>query len=182
MQSILAILLIAAVFAVGISLYINSKLNKGLGNAITKSLKADIKIEKARYVETRDGRKEWELEADSAQYFKDDAVTVFENVKVVFYSTSGISYVLKGDRGRLKNDSKNMEISGHVEVASADGYKLVTDSLIYKDDVKQISTKDKVSFTGHGIDIQGTGLLADMVKETVFVLANVKTVVNDAAM
>src|SRR3989338_3124744 len=113
-KPILVIFLVAAVFAVGTFLYINNKIHKGLSGTLVKSSKADIRIEKARYVETRDGRKEWELEADSAQYFKDDNLTVFENVRVIFYSKNGENYTLIGREGRFRNDSKDMDIVGNV--------------------------------------------------------------------
>src|SRR3990167_864558 len=180
-KPILVIFLIAAVFAVGTFLYINNKIHKGLRGTLVKSSKADIRIEKARYVETRDGRTEWELEADSAQYFKDDNLTVFENVRVVFYSQNGINYTLEGKKGRLRNDTKDMDVSGDVVVTSGDGYKLKTDSLRYSAAVKQITSKDRVVFTGPNIKIEGIGLLADMITDRVLVLANVRTVLKDAA-
>ena len=179
---ILVILLVAAVFAVGTFLYINNKIQKGLHGTLVKSNKADIRIEKARYTETKDGQKEWELEADSAQYFKNDNLTAFENVKVIFYSKNGVNYTLTGREGRLRNDSKDMDIVGDVVVTSTDNYQLKTDSLQYIAGVRQISTKDKVFFTGPGINIEGTGFLADMVTEMVSVFANVRTVMEDAEL
>lgn len=179
---ILAIFLVAAVSAIGVSVYINSKIHNGLSGTLVKSSTADIRIEKARYVETKNGRKEWELEADSAQYFKDNDLTVFENVKVVFYSQKGVDYTLTGREGRLKNDSKDMDITGDVVVTSTDNYQLKTDSLKYTASIKQISTKDKVFFTGPNITIEGVGFLADLTAERASVLANVRTVVKDAAL
>ena len=179
---ILVIFLVAAVFAVGTLLYINNKIQKGLHGTLVKSNKADIRIEKARYTETKDGQKEWELEADSAQYFKNDNLTAFENVKVIFYSKNGVNYTLTGREGRLRNDSKDMDIVGDVVVTSTDNYQLKTDSLQYIAGVRQISTKDKVFFTGPGINIEGTGFLADMVTEMVSVFANVRTVMEDAEL
>lgn len=181
-KPILVIFLIAAVFAVGTFLYINSMLHKGLSGTVVRSSNADIRIEKARYVETKNGRKEWELEADSAQYFKTDNLTVFENVRVIFYSQNGANYTLIGREGKLRNDSKDMDIVGNVVVTSTDNYQLKTDSLKYIAGVRQISTKDKVFFTGPNITIEGIGFLADMVTERVYVLANVRTVVKDAAI
>ncbi|MBI3398218.1 MAG: LPS export ABC transporter periplasmic protein LptC, partial [Deltaproteobacteria bacterium] len=143
---------------------------------------ADIRIDKARYVETKDGRKEWELEADSAQYFKDDNLIVFENVKVVFYSKDGIYYTLKGRQGRLRNDTKDIDVAGDVVATSEDGYQLKTDTLKYTAAVRQITTKDRVVFTGHNMRIEGIGLLADMATERVSVLAKVKTVLKDVAI
>lgn len=179
---ILALFLAAAVFAVGALLYINHRMHKGISGIVVKTPNADISIAKARYVETRDGRKEWELEADSARYFKNDDLIAFENMKVVFYSKNGANYVLEGKQGKLKNDTKDMDVSGDVVVTSSDGYKLLTDSLKYTAAVKQISTKDRVIFTGPNIRIEGIGFLADMVTEKVSVLANVKTVLKNAAI
>lgn len=179
---ILAIFLVAAVSAIGASIYINSTMRKGLSGTLVRSSKADIRIEKAKYAETKNGRTEWELEADSAQYFKNDNLTVFENVKVVFYSQNGVNYTLTGMEGKLRNDSKDMDIVGNVVVTSTDNYQLKTDSLKYIAGVKQISTKDKVFFTGPNISIEGVGFLADMITERVYISANVRTVVKDAAI
>lgn len=177
-----AIFLIIVVFIIGALLYINSKMHKGLSGSIVKFSNADIRIEKARYVETKDGKKEWELEADSAQYFKSDNLIIFDNVKVTFYSKGGMSYTIKGKQGRLRNDTKDIDISGAVTAASADGYQLKTDTLQYREAVKQISTRDKVVFTGPNMKIEGEGFLADMVTERASVLANVRTVLKDVAM
>ena len=64
----------------------------------------------------------------------------------------------------------------------SDGYQLKTDSLKYTAIVKQVSTKDKVVFTGPNIRIDGVGFLADMVTERASVLANVRTVLKDAVL
>lgn len=178
----ITLFLVAALFAMGVMLYINLHTSKEFSGALVIPSKADIRIEKARYVETRDGRTEWELEADSAQYFKNDSLTVFENVKVVFYSQNGINYTLEGKKGRLRNDTKDMDVSGDVVVTSDDGYKLKTDSLQYNAAVKQITSKDRVVFTGPNIRIEGVGFLADMITDRVSVLANVRTVLKDAAI
>ena len=184
LKPILAIALISAVLATGVFLYINSRMyyKGGFSAEKIESSAADIRIEKARYVETRDGREEWEVEADSALYFKADNITVFENVKVIFYSKNGISYTLVGKKGRLKNDTKDMDVAGDVVVTSADGYELRTDSLRYTAGMKQISTKDRVVFTGPNMKIEGVGFLADMLTERVSVLADVRTVLKDAAI
>ncbi len=179
---LLVIFLVAAVSAIGASIYINSMMSKGLSGTVVRSSKADIRIEKARYVETKNGRKEWELEADSAQYFKNDNLTVFGNVKVVFYSQKGVNYTLTGREGKLRNDTKDMDIAGDVTVTSTDNYRLKTDSLKYVAANRQISTKDKVFFTGPNITIEGIGFLADMITERVYISANVRTVVKDAAI
>lgn len=181
-KPILIIFVAAAIFAVGALLYINHRMHTGLSGAIVKTSNADIRIEKARYVETKNGRKEWELEADSAQYFKNDNLLAFENVKVTFYSQNGMNYILTGKQGRLRNDTRDMDVSGDVVVTSGDGYKLVTDSLRYSAAAKQISTKDRVIFTGQNMRIEGNGFVADMITEKVSVLANVKTVLKNAAI
>jgi LPS export ABC transporter protein LptC len=163
------------------SLYMNYKINRGEGIAV-RSSDADIRIENARYVETQDGRKEWELEADSAQYFKQRNLVVFDNVKVTFYSKDGINYIMQGKQGRLREDTKDMDIEGDVVVTSDDGYELKTNSLKYSGALKQISTKDKVTFSGKNIKIEGKGFLADMATGRASVLADVRTVLRDVAM
>lgn len=179
---VLIIFLTAAVSTIGVLLYINYRLHDVAKGITIKSSGADVRIEKARYVETKDGEKEWELEADSAEYFKDDNLAVFDNIRVIFYSKGGINYILTGRQGKLRNDSKDIDITGEVVLTSDDGYKLETGSLKYIAAFKQIKTKDRVIFTGPDIRIEGIGFMADMVKEKVYVLTNVRTVLQDAAI
>ncbi|OGP07325.1 MAG: LPS export ABC transporter periplasmic protein LptC, partial [Deltaproteobacteria bacterium GWA2_42_85] len=179
---VLIIFLTAAVSTIGVLLYINYRIHDVAKGITIKSSGADVRIERARYVETKDGEKEWELEADSAEYFKDNNLAVFDNVKVIFYSKDGINYILTGRQGKLRNDSKDIDITGEVVLTSDDGYKLETGSLKYIAAFKQIKTKDRVIFTGPDIRIEGIGFMADMVKEKVYVLTNVRTVLQDAAI
>lgn len=180
---ILIMFMAVSIFAIGAFLYLNSFTNKGLDNKAIRSSTPDIKIEKARYVETKDGRKEWELEADSTEYFKNDNLTVFYNVKVFFYPKEGTTYyTIEGNEGRLKNDIKDMDITGDIVITSSNGYQVKTDSLKYTQSLKQINTKDRIFLTGPKIKIEGTGLLVDIAEERVFVLADVRTELKDAAI
>ncbi len=174
-------LLISLVFAIGVSLFINYQIKKGAKNISRKpSSNADVVVNNVNYTEDKDGKKQWELEALKAQYFKEGDLTIFENVNLTVYAKNGKTYVVKGKSGKLMNETRDVEINGNVTVTSEDGYKLNTESLKYAADKKQITTNDRVLFTGPKMDVEGTGLLIDINKETVSILKNVRTVIKNA--
>ncbi|MBI5681930.1 MAG: LPS export ABC transporter periplasmic protein LptC [Deltaproteobacteria bacterium] len=180
-KTLLTILLIAFVFAISISLFLNYRLQKGVKDISPQTpSNADVVISKIHYIEDKDGKKEWELEADSAQYFQGGDVTELEDVKITFYSKDGKIYEAKGKRGKLMNETKDVELTGDVVVTSNNGYKLTTTSLNYTSSKRQITTKERVFLTGSKIYAEGNGLLLDMNKETVSILKNVRTVIKHA--
>ncbi|HBO84481.1 MAG: LPS export ABC transporter periplasmic protein LptC [Deltaproteobacteria bacterium GWC2_42_11] len=178
---LLAALLLASISAIGVSLFINFQSRNGIKDTYQKvSSNASATINNIHYIEDKNGRKEWELDALKAEYFKEDDTTIFEDVKVIFYAKDGKTFVVKGKRGKLVNQTKDVEINGDVSVISEDGYKLTTESLRFEAGIKQIKTDDRVFLTGSTIDVEGVGLLIDINKETVSVLKNVRTVLKNA--
>lgn len=180
-KTLLTIILIAFVFAISISLFLNSRLQKNVKNIpLETPSNADVVVSKVHYIEDKDGKKEWELEANRAEYFKGGDVTELEDVKITFYSKDGKRYEAKGTNGTLMNETKDVELRGDVVVTSANGYKLTTTILNYSSNKRQISTKERISIDGSKIYAQGTGLVLDLNKETVSILKNVRTVIKHA--
>lgn len=178
---LLVSLLISLVSAIGISVFVNYQIKKTAQNISQKtSSNADVVVNNVHYTEDKDGKKQWELEALKAQYFKEGDLTIFEDVNLTLYAKNGRIYVIKGKNGKLMNETKDVEVNGNVTVTSEDGYKMNTESLKYTASGKQITTNDKVSLTGPKMDVEGIGLLIDMNRETVSVLKNVRTVIKNA--
>ena len=139
---------------------------------------ADLKLDRLRYTETRDGVKEWELEAASAQYFKEDGSVLLEKVRAAFFGKSMQTYSLEGEKGRFNTQTKTIEAFGGVRLETSDGYRMETQSLSYQADKRQLSTEDRVEMQGPQGKISGTGLIVHLDQQRITILGQVKVVLN----
>jgi lipopolysaccharide export system protein LptC len=136
---------------------------------------ADMRLEKIRFVEDKHGQKTWELEAKSIQQYQDQNVMVLEDVKVTFYAKEGRTFFLTGKRGKVYQDSKNVDLVGDVVLTSNDGYKLKTYSVAYCDSEKTVRTSDPVEIEGEQIRLTGKGMWVNIEDKTFKILSQVKT-------
>jgi LPS export ABC transporter protein LptC len=136
---------------------------------------ADMRLEKIRFVEDKHGQKTWELEANSVQQYQDQNVMVLEDVKVTFFSKEGQTFILTGKKGKVDQNSKNVELEGEVVLTSSDGYQLKTHSISYRHSERLVSTSDPVDIEGEQIRLTGIGMLVNMEAKTFKILSRVKT-------
>ena len=136
---------------------------------------ADQRLEKIHFVEEKHGKKTWELEAKAIYQYQGQNILLLEDVKVIYYAKDGRSFTLSGDKGKVHQDSKDMELVGNVLLTSTDGYRLKTQSMSYQHLSKQVRTPDPVEFEGEQIHLTGKGMLVDMEAKTFKVLSQAKT-------
>ena len=136
---------------------------------------ADMRLEKIRLVEDKHGQKTWELEAKSIQQYQNQNIMELEDVKVIVYMKEDRSFIISGNRGKVYQDSKDMELVGDVLLTSSDGYRLKTHSVSYHHSEKKVTTPDLVEIEGKEIYLVGTGMCVDMEAKTMKVLNQVKT-------
>jgi LPS export ABC transporter protein LptC len=136
---------------------------------------ADSRIEKIRFVEEKQGQKTWELEAKAVQQYQGQNVMVLEDVKVTFFMKDGRTVTVVGNRGKVYQDTKNMELEGNIVINSSEGYQLRTHSMTYVHQEKRIRTPDLVELDGEQVWMKGRGVLVDLEAQTVKVLREVRT-------
>ena len=142
---------------------------------------ADLKLDRVHYLETREGVKEWELEAVSAVYFKDENSIVLEKVRAVFYGKGQESYVLLGEKGKYNTQTKVIEVSDGVKIDSSQGYCLRTRSLTYQSERRELRTSDPVEMKGPDLEVTGVGMVVDLNQQRVKILGGVTTVLSSLA-
>jgi LPS export ABC transporter protein LptC len=135
----------------------------------------DVILNHIRHVATRDGIKEWSLDAKSAQYQKADNKTLFKDIFATFFLKHGKIVNLNSCDGALLTDTKNMEVWGDVVVRSGP-YELNTDKLRYEHNTKTISTKTPIMIKGDGMKITGDSVVFNLETEQVVVSGRVKAV------
>jgi LPS export ABC transporter protein LptC len=135
---------------------------------------ADMRLEKIRFVEDKEGRRTWELEAKLIRSYQDQNTMVLEDVTVTFYTKEGHSFVISGKKGTVHQDSKNIELVGDVQITSSDGYLLKTHSINYDHAGRKASTADPIEIEGKEIQLVGRGLQVDVEAKVITVLHQVK--------
>ncbi len=114
--------------------------------------KANISIGKAHQTATRNGIREWSLDAASAEYMDKNSQAIFKDLSVTFYLKDETKVYITANQGVLKTDSNDMEIYGNVVVRNKD-YKLRCENLYYKHDKRILFSKVPVNITGASFEL-----------------------------
>lgn len=152
--NILLISIILLAFGVILTVFLNYR--NGLEiNDVSGTIgsdKANISIGKAHQTATRNGIKEWSLDAASADYMTDKKQAVFKDLSVTFFLKDNTKVFVTADRGLLKTDSNDMEISKHVVVKYTQ-FKLKCENLYYEHKKQIIFSNVPVNITGDSFQL-----------------------------
>ena len=178
-RNLILVLLVLIAGTVLTILWVNLQGKKGSENeeslAKIPRVDADMHLQTIRLVEDKHGKKTWELDAKAMQQYQNQNIILLEDVKVTFYTQDGRSFMLSGNKGKIYQDSKNMELVGDVLLTSSDGYRLKTQSLSYQHANKKAFTSDPVEIEGKEIQVVGTGMRVDMEAKIMKILSQAKT-------
>jgi LPS export ABC transporter protein LptC len=176
---LILILLVLIAGTVLTSLWMNFQEKKDSGERESQAKmphgEADMRLEKIRFVEDKHGRKTWELDAKAIQQYQGQNIILLEDVKVTFYGKDGRSFILSGNKGKVYQDSKDMELTGDVLLTSSDGYRLKTHSVSYQHANRKVTTSDPVEIEGKEIQVVGKGMQVDMEAKIIKILSQAKT-------
>lgn len=110
--------------------------------------KAQISLNKIHQTATRDGQREWSLDATKVNYITEQKLANFQDLFVTFYLKDNSEVYLTADQGILETDSKDLEARGNVVVTHGE-YKLNTEVLHYNNNDHMILSKAPVKITGN---------------------------------
>lgn len=114
--------------------------------------KANISIGKAHQTATRNGIKEWSLDAASADYMNHQEQVIFHDLSLTFFLKDNTKVYVTADQGILKTESNDMELSDNVVVKNKD-YRLGCENLHYQHNRKIIFSKVPVNITGTSFNL-----------------------------
>ena len=125
-------LLAVILLAVGmiVSVFIGYRQVSNAPELLLSSIKegANLSLGKIRQTATRDGKKEWSLEADSANYMEAENKVDLKNLSVIYYLEDNREVYLEADRGILQTDTNDIEFSGNVVIRN-EPYQMKTEHL-----------------------------------------------------
>ena len=154
--------------------------DKGIAVKIAAG-KADLEVQNFHYTEVGDPESRWEVNADKAQYEREDEEVILTQVRIRLLSSKDKVYTMSADRGILHRDSGNMELYGHVVAVSGNGERVETDMLKYDASKKTIHTDEKVIMYNKNIQLAGKGLIYFLKEEKLILSSHVKAIINEGA-
>ncbi len=138
----------------------------------------NIVLGKVRHTAVREGKKEWTLEASSAQYSENTREAVFKDVKVTFYIDNGGRVYLEGEQGKINTASNDMQVSGSVRVENDDN-TFLTETIEYAHKTRLITSQTPVRIVGRNFDLRANSMQVDLGSEKAIFAGDVEGHIND---
>lgn len=138
------------VFGVVITVFIGYRTVSKPQELILSSLIQDdatIAIDRVYQTSTKNGIKEWSLDAVSAQFIEKDRQAVFDELSVVFYMENDTSVKLSANQGYLNTDTRDIRVDGDV-IADDGEFKILTETLNYEHEGRVLVTTKPVQVLG----------------------------------
>jgi LPS export ABC transporter protein LptC len=169
-------LLIVILVSVGtvVSVFIGYRQVSNAPEMLITSLKegANLSLGKIRQTATRDGKKEWSLEADSANYMEADNKVDLKNLSVVYFLEDNREVYLKADQGILQTDTNDIEFSGNVVIRNEE-YQMKTEHLNYGHGQRIIICDQSIQISGKGAELTAESAKYDLNADKIVLKGNV---------
>lgn len=133
---------------------------------------AKLSLGKIRQTATRDGKKEWSLEADSANYMEAENKVQLKNLSVTYFLKDKREVYLEADRGILQTVTNDIEFSGNV-VLRSDEYRMNTEHLDYAHEKRFIFCNQSIRIWGEGAELTAESATYDLNSDKVVLKGNV---------
>ena len=138
---------------------------------------ADLSLGKIRQTATRDGRKEWSLEAGSAHYMQDEKKAVLKDLAITYFLEDNREVYLNADQGILNTETNDIEFAGNVVIRNED-YRLTTEQLSYEHNRRFIFTDDPVNISGDASEVTADAATFDLKVNKIVLTGKVKAVIS----
>jgi len=122
---------------------------------------ANLSLENIHQTATRNGIKEWILDAGSAYYIDEKKQAVFTKPSVTFFLKNKGKAHLTAEHGKLRTDSKDIEITDNVVMHYAN-YKLNTKNLHYEHKGHIIYAETPVSILSNSFSLKADTMTFDL--------------------
>ena len=157
-------------------IYIGSQQDSTVSEPIPESSGPDttLSIDKIQHTATRKGKKEWRLEAASANYIGKTSQMVLNDLIVTFFLDDSSEITLTADKGILNTDSNDIEVSGNVVVINRE-YKLLTQGLNYAHDKRVLYSTAPVTISGPEAHLAADTISFDLNTKKVTLEGSVET-------
>ena len=161
---LLLLITIFLVFGVVLTVFIGYRTVSNPQEMFLSSLIQDdatIAIDRVHQTSTKNGIKEWSLDARSAQFIEKDRQAVFDDLSVTFYLENVHSVNLSANKGYLNTDTRDIRIDGDV-IADDGEFKILTDTLNYEHKRRVLIALKPVQILGSTFRLNADSALYDL--------------------
>jgi len=157
------LLFIVIALAVVNAVFINYRRILKNPEKLVSSFPADsnLSIGKIHQTSTKNGVKEFTLDAASASYTASKKKVVLNDLSLTFFLKNKQEVYLTANKGILKTDSKDIEITGNVIVANENS-KLFTKKIQYKHGQRLLLSKVPVKIVGNSYQLTADRMSLDL--------------------
>jgi LPS export ABC transporter protein LptC len=138
---------------------------------------ANLSLGKIRQTATRDGKKEWRLEAGSAHYIENDKKAVLKDLFITYFLKDNREVHLEAEEGILRTDTNDIEFSGNVVIKSED-YQLKTRRMNYEHEGRVIFTNAPVKISGEAVSLSAQSITYDLNLNKISLAGNVEVAIS----
>jgi LPS export ABC transporter protein LptC len=128
---------------------------EALLNLIQKE--ADMQLNKIRQTATKNGIREWRLEARSATLLEKQKTMLLADPDVEFFMDDGDNLHLTADQGTIYTDSNRMNVAGQVS-ASTSRYHFRTEALTYDPATRELRADEPVILSSQSFTLQADSM------------------------
>ena len=171
---VIIVLILAVIGAAAVVLFMESSTSskKQLLNVLSD--KVDLQVKNVLYTDVGASGVKWEIKADSAKYVKNENLVLFDRIRVKLVMSDGRTLVMTGNKGKSNTETKDMEVSGNVEIITEKGDRLTTNILKYSGSEQRIYTDSAVKLENSRMQVKGVGLSFSLEDKDVALLSKVK--------
>ncbi|MBF0232108.1 MAG: LPS export ABC transporter periplasmic protein LptC [Desulfamplus sp.] len=140
---------------------------------------ASLILNTMQHTSTRNGIKEWTLEASSAKVLKNEAKALLVNVSVLFFLKNGKSLNVTAKKGIINTKENNIQLSDSV-VARYGETIIRTDQLHYDKKSNIVYSTDHVIINRNTSVLESDTLKIDLTKNTLLLKGHVFGVLSES--
>jgi LPS export ABC transporter protein LptC len=174
--SLILLAIIILVISTVVAVFIGYRRMANTPELLIASIKegTNLSIGKIRQTATRDGRKEWSLEANSADYIESEKKVILKDLLVTFFLENGSEVYLEADQGTLQTETNDIEFSGHIVVKN-DDYRLQTERLNYQHNPRIIYSDAPVQISSDRAELSADSISYDLKDNKIVLSGKVET-------
>ncbi len=117
----------------------------------------------------------WTLDAKEVKISKDKTFISFKDFHLKLKPQDRPWVELKGKRGDYDTNSGEINLHGDLQAHTDNGYRIITDHILYKEKEGYLKTEEPVRIFGPFFSVAGRGLYYNPEKETLRIYSNVTT-------
>jgi lipopolysaccharide export system protein LptC len=163
---IAALTIVLICFLIALVVMAQRRSSKGEGTKVPlppSTVNAFMALVGVRQTATKDGARQWELQAESAQLEAESGRMILDKLRVDFFPENGGKVLLTADKGFLNTKTNDIQVQGKVRIQN-DQYTLATDDLSYRHTERILSSDSPVHILGQTADLEADRMVYDLDK------------------